>query len=94
MPRKRITDGAVARRRGKQGAEVRVGRYGDAFLLSRPLEYGRVVGGLVANVADMDRVVAGHAEPGREPRRQRVVDEEPQSCAVSGICLSFTAAAA
>lgn len=58
---------------------------GHDFLVGRAQE---------AEVAHVDRIVAGLAEQMRDPSRQRFVDEELQLAGRSGISRSSTAAAA
>src|SRR5262249_47024816 len=58
------------------------------------LEYDLVIRVLQVDVANVYRVVTGFAEERGEPRRQRVVDQEPHSPAASGNVRSRTASAA
>lgn len=65
--------------------EVRVPRDDDGTLSLRMSPDLQVWTVLERNVPDMDRVYAALSEPGREQRRQLLIDDEPQA-AVGGCC--------
>lgn len=89
-----MTDGDRACNASKDGTEVRIGRYHNAFLITGDLKDPLVSGGEEVAVSGVHGVMAGLSKARGEEWRKVEVDKEPHAGRVSGSSRSRSISAA